>query len=99
MASNPDLPQPVIRDATRQKLGLLTPDELSLTLEVSINTLQTWRCEGRGPRYIKLGKQVFYRFAELQDWVNEQKAELQPETLEVARLDGGPPAGDRRRSG
>lgn len=63
--------QPLMRDETRQKLGLLTPDELGVTLGVTTTTLQTWRCEGKGPRYIKLGKSVFYRFGDVQDWIDD----------------------------
>lgn len=70
MASHPD-PVPVIRDETRQKLGLLTPEELAVTLEVTPTTLQTWRCEGKGPRFIKLGKGVFYRFADVKEWIDD----------------------------
>ena len=62
--------QSVIKDETRQKLGLLTPEELAVTLKVTTTTLQTWRCEGQGPQYIKLGKQVFYRLIDVKDWIN-----------------------------
>lgn len=73
MASNPDLIPSVIKDETRQRLGLLTPEELAVTFKVTESTLQTWRSEGQGPLCIKLGKQVFYRLADVKDWIDEQQ--------------------------
>lgn len=69
-----ELPNSVIRDETRAKLGLVTPEELSVTLEVTTTTLQTWRCEGKGPRFIKLGKGVFYRIVDVKAWIDEAVA-------------------------
>ena len=64
--------QSVIKDETRQRLGLLTPEELAVTLKVTTTTLQTWRCEGQGPQCIKLGKQVFYRLTDVKHWIDNQ---------------------------
>lgn len=35
-------------------------------LLLSVRTLQRWRVEGRGPRFVKLGKRVFYTRASLE---------------------------------
>jgi predicted DNA-binding transcriptional regulator AlpA len=61
----------VIKDTTREKLGLITPEELAAALEVTTTTLQTWRVQDYGPRFVKLGKGVFYRYAEVQEWIAE----------------------------
>ena len=37
-----------------------TETELALRWNISIKTLQRWRSEGRGPRYLKLSKRVSY---------------------------------------
>ena len=37
-----------------------TETELARRWNVSIKTLQRWRSEGRGPRYLKLSKRVSY---------------------------------------
>jgi predicted DNA-binding transcriptional regulator AlpA len=58
-----------IKDSTREKLGLITPEELAAALEVTPTTLQTWRVQDYGPRYVKLGKGVFYRYEEVQEWI------------------------------
>jgi len=42
-------------------------DEVALAarLGVSRSTLQSWRYTGRGPRFIKLGRMVRYRTADI----------------------------------
>ena len=36
------------------------------------STLAHWRCEGRGPTYIKLGSRVAYRGVDLNEWLAAQ---------------------------
>src|SRR5262245_27731515 len=47
-------------------------DELALAnrLGVSRSTLQSWRYSGRGPRFIKLGRMVRYRVADVDAYLN-----------------------------
>jgi hypothetical protein len=33
----------------------LTKEDVAALLRVSVHTLARWRCEGKGPRYVKLG--------------------------------------------
>lgn len=40
---------------------------------LSKSTLDKFRCYGTGPRYIKLGRAVVYRTADLDDWVSENR--------------------------
>lgn len=35
-------------------------------------TLATWRCEGRGPEYVKVGRSVFYRRQAISTWLAGQ---------------------------
>jgi len=49
---------------------LLTPAAVSRETNVSLATLSTWRCRGGGPRFVKLGKRVAYRRADLEAWIN-----------------------------
>ncbi len=44
----------------------LSETELAQQWGVSPKTLQRWRTEGRGPRYLKLSKRVVYPVAEVQ---------------------------------
>ena len=53
----------------RNLAGLLTEEDLQLTLGVAGATLQLWRIDGSGPKFAKLGKSVFYRLDDVQAWV------------------------------
>jgi predicted DNA-binding transcriptional regulator AlpA len=67
----------LIKDSTREKLGLMTPEELALALQVTVTTLQTWRVQDQGPRYVKLGKGVFYRYRDVEAWFEDCLSPLQ----------------------
>ena len=55
----------------RNMVGLLTEADLIAMFNVSEHTLQAWRVAGTGPKYCKLGKTVFYRKADVADWIND----------------------------
>jgi len=48
---------------------LLTETELAAELRVSRRTLQRWRTEGRGPRWIRVGKAPRYKWGDVQAWL------------------------------
>lgn len=62
-------------------MSLMTPDELANTIKVQKSTLATWRYKKTGPAYVKLGKQIFYRRADVDTWIAQQA--VQPVTAEV----------------
>ena len=41
---------------------------------ITKDTLTTWRYHGRGPRFFRAGKRVFYREADVLAWEAEQEA-------------------------
>ena len=49
--------------------NLLTEEQVSQQLHVSLAALRRWRLEGRGPRYIKVSALVRYRPEELEEWL------------------------------
>ena len=53
-------------------LGLIPASDMSGILQVSTQTLATWRCKKKGPPSIKLGKRVFYLLAEFNRWMQEE---------------------------
>lgn len=59
--------------APAQPLAFSTDDAAKL-IGVSPKTLANWRCLGKGPAYIRLGKspraQVLYRYEDLDAWLN-----------------------------
>jgi hypothetical protein len=57
-------------------VGLMSQEDMSAVLQVSPQTLATWRCKKRGPPSIKLGKKVFYMVSEFNTWT-QKEADLQ----------------------
>ncbi len=51
---------------------LLSTEQLSDYLQVPVPTLTTWRSRGAGPRYVKAGKLVRYRVADVEAWLQKQ---------------------------
>jgi excisionase family DNA binding protein len=49
---------------------LMTSVELAGMMGVHRSTPKKWRREGRGPRYLKLGKSVRYALTDVQAWLN-----------------------------
>jgi predicted DNA-binding transcriptional regulator AlpA len=52
--------------------NLLTEQEVSRQLHVSLATLRRWRLERRGPKFIKVSSLVRYRPEELEEWLASQ---------------------------
>ena len=50
----------------------LLPNQLASYWGVSINTLRKWRWEGKGPCFVKLGRKVVYRRADIDAFANAQ---------------------------
>lgn len=48
---------------------LLTPNEAAERLRLCARTLERWRVSGDGPKFVKAGRQVFYRAGDLDEWI------------------------------
>lgn len=49
--------------------ALLTEAQAAQVLSLSIRTLQSWRVRGSGPLFVRAGRAVRYRRADIQRWV------------------------------
>ena len=49
---------------------LLTTEQAAWLLRISRKTLERMRVEGRGPRFVKLGRCVRYRQRDLLTWIS-----------------------------
>ena len=54
---------------------LYIPEEAAKLLRSKSRTLERWRSTGTGPRYIKVGRRVVYRLADLEVWLEQQARE------------------------
>jgi predicted DNA-binding transcriptional regulator AlpA len=50
-------------------LSLMTEEEVSKRLSVSVASLRRWRLLSRGPQFIKVGALVRYRPEDLDEWL------------------------------
>lgn len=67
-ATSPDLTASKIREV----VGLASESEMAAILQVSEETLATWRTKRKGPPSIKLGKKVFYLVEQFGKWVMQE---------------------------
>ena len=48
----------------------MSQDDLSALLSLTKETLREWRRLKQGPSFVRIGKGVFYRRQDVQDWIN-----------------------------
>jgi excisionase family DNA binding protein len=53
-------------------MSTLRVREAASRLGLSASTLNKWRTQGRGPKFVKLGRSVCYRATDLEAWLQEQ---------------------------
>jgi predicted DNA-binding transcriptional regulator AlpA len=61
--------------------NLLTEIRAAEVVSLSVKTLQAWRLRGVGPAYVKAGKAVRYRRADLLAWIEAHT--ISPEGVAV----------------
>jgi hypothetical protein len=63
-----------------EQLILLTASDAAEVLYVSPKTLERWRLEGFGPRWIRVGRKPLYRLSDLIDWIDANTVNSTSET-------------------
>lgn len=53
----------------------ITEDRLAFELGRNIRTLQMWRAQRTGPPFIRLGRQILYRRAAVEQWLESLEQE------------------------
>ncbi|EHS1183811.1 helix-turn-helix domain-containing protein [Vibrio vulnificus] len=59
----------------QQKKKLLTSDQVADWLDLSPNTISQWRYLRRGPRFLKIGKNVRYAEEDVKAWLEQHSHE------------------------
>lgn len=49
--------------------------EVAEMLGIPEKTLTQWRSDGKGPRYLKVGRYVRYRWSEVNEWLSTREAD------------------------
>ncbi|MBU3887215.1 AlpA family transcriptional regulator [Methylosinus sp. KRF6] len=52
---------------------LLTEQQAAEYLNLAVRTLQQWRVQGKGPKFIKLSRAVRYRQSDLEDYISSSE--------------------------
>ena len=55
--------------------------------QVAIATLEKWRVLGRGPRFIRVGRKVFYRRRDVEQWLTSNTVTHTHEQPQAIRRD------------
>lgn len=56
------------------KRALGTPPDVAAYLGVPVPTLAQWRYLSKGPKWIKVGRHVRYRWSDVEAWIDRQSA-------------------------
>jgi excisionase family DNA binding protein len=51
---------------------LLNDSEAAEYLRLQRQTMAAWRCRGRGPSFIRVGRRVYYKKSTLDEWLERQ---------------------------
>jgi excisionase family DNA binding protein len=54
---------------TKSNAKLLSGTEVADYLDIPARTIDGWRHRGTGPRYIRFGRHVRYRLADVEAWI------------------------------
>ena len=54
---------------TSNRANLLTPKQAAEYLQIKVQTLATWRNQGKGPKFCKVGRAVRYRPEDLEAYI------------------------------
>jgi predicted site-specific integrase-resolvase len=58
----------------------LTPEQVAERYQVSPDSLKEWRYKGVGPKYLRIGKRVRNREADLLQWEQERETDNRART-------------------
>ena len=62
---------------------LLNENQVAQFLNCTKAALRRWRREGRGPRFVKIGRLVRYRQEEIEDFVNQNTVQARLAGVEL----------------
>ena len=61
------------REMAKRRSELVTTAEAAEEFRLKKHTLENMRCQGMGPIFCKLGGRVFYRRADLKQWLEQAR--------------------------
>ena len=64
--------------AQKKRSPLFDAYEAAHYLDLHPGTLSNWRLQGIGPAYVRIGKNIRYRVADLDEWITVRRVESDP---------------------
>lgn len=64
---------PVVELETLKAKDYLSPDEVEKIFPLPVSTLEKLRKDGKGPKWIKRGRKVFYRPNDVRSYLNSHR--------------------------
>lgn len=61
------------RAATATREPLATRKEVAAYLGIAVKTLKNWAVSGKGPKYVKVGSEVRYRWQDIDAYVESRR--------------------------
>lgn len=77
----PDRPGPALLPLPNDDDALIRAQDVSRYTGIARQTHARWRHEGVGPRFVRLGRRVFYRAGDLREWI---RSRVRQNTIEAA---------------
>ena len=71
--SSPDAPYKLSKEL--EGLRYMGEKEVAALIGFAVQSLRNWRFLDRGPRYVKMGRSVRYRFKDVLDWMESHRVE------------------------
>jgi len=53
----------------REHVELISEIEFSIMLEEPLSKVRWWRSHGAGPKYVKLGRSIYYTLPDIRAWI------------------------------
>lgn len=67
-----DRPSPALLPLPSDDDALIRAQDVSRYTGIASQTHARWRHEGAGPRFVRLGRRVFYRAGDLREWIRSR---------------------------
>ncbi len=62
-----------VQQSEQRRRPMAAPRELAEFLGIPPHTLDQWRSRGLGPAWHRVGRHVRYRWADIEEWLGEQR--------------------------
>jgi hypothetical protein len=77
---------PIGSNQNSEQDKILTDPQFTQTYNFSPRTTETWRRNGNGPPFLRIGRRVFYRLSDIEAWLATKRFKSRAHELSVKYL-------------